>query len=113
MPSLENKTEIARPRSAPDLYRPPTCEATKRFERVASIIGLYRVALARWEQAQGNSTIPQEQLVGRQGDLEDAQKLMEALTDDFEKMTPSSRQLFLVSIHDMQRRGQDHHSCFL
>jgi hypothetical protein len=109
MPSPERRPELARPRSAPDLYRPPSCETTKRFERVASIIGMYRLALARWEQAVDDPAIPHDQLVGRQGALEDAQHLMEALTDDFEKMTPSSRQLFLVSIHDMQRRGQDHY----
>jgi hypothetical protein len=85
------------------LYR---CEEARKFERVASIIGAYRLALARWEQAQGNDALDRDEVERRRQALKSAEGVLAVLATIRHELTPASRQLLVLFMQEMQRRGE-------
>lgn len=94
-----------RANSPDDLYRATTCEETAKFERVASILSLYRLSLARWEQVDGSDRYREEEIELRWKALTTAEEMVVMLADKVDELTHASRQLFLIFTHELQRRG--------
>ncbi|KAJ3543475.1 hypothetical protein NMY22_g3127 [Coprinellus aureogranulatus] len=105
--SFKRNRDGAGETAAPDatqLYPEKTSEKTRKFKRISGILCAYRVALARYEQADGNQAFTPYEVQKRKRELRKAEGMLALVTEKVEELTPASRQLFSVFINELQRR---------
>lgn len=83
-------------------------EAQVTFQKVATVIGIYKLASHWWEVVKKDPNASKAYKEARLHDLEDAEQMVQELSSGMEELSPASRQQLLILFEEMKRQGMSH-----